>query len=79
LEAGDLLVTFTDGVTEAHSSRESVLYGEERLERLIQRINEKPVEEICEMIRRDTEHFAHHERQDDTTILVLRRNETISA
>lgn len=71
--AGDLLVTFTDGVTEAHSSRDNVLYGEERLERLIQRINEKSVEEICDMIRHDTDHFAHHERQDDATLLVLRR------
>jgi len=76
LEVGDILVTFTDGVTEAHSSLDNIMYGEERLERLIQRISERPVDEICDMIRHDTAHFAQYERQDDTTILVLRRNET---
>jgi sigma-B regulation protein RsbU (phosphoserine phosphatase) len=78
MNAGDLLVTFTDGVTEAHSNRDNILYGEERLEQLLQKMSDRSVKEICDIIRHDADHFANHERQDDTTLLVLRRNETSS-
>jgi len=74
LEPGDLLVTFTDGVTEAHSSRDNVLYGTERLERLLGEIRGESVESICDRIYRDADQFAGHESQDDVTLLVLRRN-----
>ena len=74
LEPGDLLATFTDGVTEAHSSQDYVLYGTERLSRLLGEIRSNSVEEICNRIYQDTDHFAGHECQDDVTLLVLRRN-----
>jgi sigma-B regulation protein RsbU (phosphoserine phosphatase) len=79
LEPGDLLVTYTDGVTEAHSSKDHNLYGEDRLEQLLYEIRHESVEAICERIHRDADQFAEHECQDDVTILVLRRNETTSA
>jgi len=75
LEPGDLLVTFTDGVTEAHSSRDNVLYGVERLEQLLTAIREESVEAVCSRIARDADEFAGHEIQDDVTLLVLRRND----
>jgi sigma-B regulation protein RsbU (phosphoserine phosphatase) len=73
MESGDLLVTFTDGVTEAHS-RDNVMYGTERLERLLVEIREESVVEICDRVFRDADSFAGHECQDDVTLLVLRRN-----
>ena len=76
LEPGDLLVTYTDGVTEAHSGKGTNLYGEERLERLLCEIRNESVEEICDRIYRDADQFAGHECQDDVTLLILRRNET---
>jgi len=78
LEAGDVLVAFTDGVTEAHSSQDNVLYGAERLEQLLHEIREEPVEKICDRIYHEADDFAEHERHDDITLLVLRRNETYS-
>ena len=74
LENGDLLVTFTDGVTEAHSSTDLILYGEERLERFICEIRDEPVKEVCDRINSDVACFAKGERQDDVTLLVLRCN-----
>jgi len=74
LNPGDLLVTFTDGVTEAHASRDNVLYGDERLQRLLGEISGEPVAQICGRIYHEADNFAEHERHDDITLLVLRRN-----
>ena len=74
LESGDLLVTYTDGVTESHSARDNVLYGTERLEQLLVEIREESVESICTSISRAADEFADHESYDDVTLLVLRRN-----
>jgi len=76
LEPGDLLVTYTDGVTEAHSTRDNVLYGPERLEQLLAEIRGESVATICNRIHRAADQFADHECHDDVTLLVLRRNET---
>ena len=75
LEAGEVLVTFTDGVTEAHSTADNILYGEERLERLLGELRNESVMEICDQVCHDVDRFAKHERHDDITLLVLRRNE----
>ena len=75
LEVGDVLVTFTDGVTEAHSSQDNILYGDERLESLLGVIHREPVMEICDRIYREADQFAKHEQNDDITLLTLRRNE----
>jgi len=75
LEPGDFLAAYTDGVTESHSSRDNILYGVERLERLLCEIREESVESICGRVFRDIDEFAGHESQDDVTLLVLRRNE----
>ena len=75
LEPGDILVTFTDGVTEAHSSRDNILYGKKRLEQFLHELRGESVEEICNRIYSEVDHFAGHEQQDDITLLVLRRNE----
>jgi sigma-B regulation protein RsbU (phosphoserine phosphatase) len=74
LEKGDLLVTFTDGVTEAHSTRDNILFGEERLERLLSEVYDESVSEICRQISNEADRFSGNERHDDITLLVLRRN-----
>jgi sigma-B regulation protein RsbU (phosphoserine phosphatase) len=75
LEVGDVLVTFTDGVTEAHSVQDNILYSVKRLESLLPKIHHEHAAEICNRIYRDVDQFAKHERHDDITLLVLKRNE----
>jgi phosphoserine phosphatase RsbU/P len=73
LDPGDLLVLYTDGVTEA-SPGDGNLFGEPRLEALLLRLMDQPLKDICETIVREVDAYRHHERQDDVTLLVLRRN-----
>ena len=76
----DLIVMFTDGVTEAHKSGEAKpnLFGEERLLELLHRIREYPVDDLCHGIVAEALRFSDGARQDDITILALRQNtETI--
>lgn len=72
INPGDLLVAFTDGVTEAKGA-ENKLYGEDKL---MQRLNE-PVSSADDMLRRIMEDLRIHtkgmEQSDDITMLAIRR------
>lgn len=74
-EPNDLLVTFTDGVTEAHTVNTNELYGEERLETLLERCRGESADKICSKIFQSAIDFSRGERHDDITLLVLRRNQ----
>jgi anti-sigma regulatory factor (Ser/Thr protein kinase) len=73
LEAGDALVLYTDGVTEAHDPR-SDLFGEERL---LDHLSSQPRQDpgmLAEGVRDAVRRFAGSAPQfDDIAILVLRR------
>ena len=75
LEANDLFLAFTDGVTEAQLNENAVMYGVERLERLLRKCRGESVEAICDRIYRDVDAFSGHVCQDDVTLFALRRNE----
>lgn len=72
INPGDLLVAFTDGVTEAKGA-ENKLYGEDKL---MQLLNE-PVSSADDMLRRIMEDLRIHtkgmEQSDDITMLAIRR------
>jgi sigma-B regulation protein RsbU (phosphoserine phosphatase) len=71
LGAGDVVVLFTDGVTEAESRHG--LYGDERLHALVRRVREKSAREIGEAIVRDVELYSHGLHQsDDVTIVIVK-------
>jgi sigma-B regulation protein RsbU (phosphoserine phosphatase) len=72
LAPGDLLVLFTDGVTES-GVRGGSLFGEERLERLLRAEAAAPVTEICKSVVRAATNFSAGELADDVTVLALRR------
>lgn len=78
LEAGDILVTFTDGVTEAHiaenNSGEIDLYGEARLEALLEANRKSDVVSLCEKIVEEVDAFSQNARHDDITILILKNS-----
>ena len=72
LDPDDLLVLFTDGVTEA-GPESGELFGEERLERVLQSSWSSPVADVCQSVVRAASDFTCGELPDDATVLVLRR------
>ena len=73
LKPGDVIVTFTDGVTEAFSIN-GELFGEKRLETLLGTLVGKSAEEITEAVNAAVQQHAEGaEQSDDITTLVLKR------
>lgn len=72
LKPNDLLVLFTDGVSEA-MSKSSEEYGEERLETLIQQKVLEPAQALTDAIHHDILQFTKGTPQsDDITLMVLK-------
>jgi serine phosphatase RsbU (regulator of sigma subunit) len=72
LSAGDLLVVFTDGITEAPDAAERE-FGDGRLEAVLRENADSAVEELCEIIlERVAEFRAGMPQQDDMTLVVAR-------
>ena len=73
LEAGDVLVLFTDGVTEAMSPDEEE-YGEERLEPLVRDRLDASAQAILDAIYADVLRFTHDPASlsDDLTMIVIK-------
>ncbi len=73
LQAGDLLVFFSDGITEA-SNRAGDMYGEERLQALVSRVSpDIPVSVVHRLIWDDVDTFVDGaEPFDDMTLVVAR-------
>jgi sigma-B regulation protein RsbU (phosphoserine phosphatase) len=73
LQSGDLLVCFTDGVTEPENEY-GEMYGEDRLVDLIARNAHRGDEQIIELVLSSVSQWtASEELQDDMTILMARR------
>jgi serine phosphatase RsbU (regulator of sigma subunit) len=70
LRDGDLLVMFTDGVTEARSPE--MEYFEARLPGELARLAGRSAEEVVAALRAQVLEFSASELRDDVTILVLR-------
>lgn len=78
IEPGDLLVLFTDGITEAAAAQESSLAGEEygvdRLAQRVQAIRHLPAQQIVERVFADLDGWTRDEPStDDRTLVVIRR------
>lgn len=71
LSKGDMILLYTDGVTEADDGKEN-LYGEERLYSLFEEHAEKDIEEIIEIIIADVSKY-QQQQDDDITIGILRK------
>ena len=73
LEKGDILFTFTDGVTEA-MNRDGEQFGEERLEKLLAKCGGKTSQETIDTVRAAVAEWAGEaEQSDDVTMLVIKR------
>jgi len=72
LSAGDILVLFTDGVSEAMSSDQEE-YGEERLEAVIRGNVDRDAQEIIDAVHADIlRHTKGALQSDDITMMVMR-------
>jgi sigma-B regulation protein RsbU (phosphoserine phosphatase) len=73
MEPGDVLVAFTDGVTEATRGDETQ-YGEERLRKLLLENRDMEPSDLCARIKQDINTFVEEAPQsDDITTLILKR------
>lgn len=73
LEPGDLLVGFTDGVTET-PNRDGEEFGDQRVTELLLRHQEKPLDGIARAISASVADWTGDlERHDDTTLILARR------
>jgi sigma-B regulation protein RsbU (phosphoserine phosphatase) len=73
LEPGDTLVMYTDGVTEAENLKQE-LYGEERLEAVLQTMKGADSQTIVDTINQQVKAYAGEAPQsDDITQLVIKR------
>jgi phosphoserine phosphatase RsbU/P len=71
LNPGDLLVIYTDGVTEAPNS-EGEEFGEARLVELIRKNRNLPVNEVLAAIQEGVQEFSPGPQADDITLIVAR-------
>jgi sigma-B regulation protein RsbU (phosphoserine phosphatase) len=75
LRPGDVLVVFTDGVTEALNPQEEE-FGEERLKELLRHVVHLPVDEISSRISQAMKDWIQDAEQfDDLTFLVMKVQE----
>ncbi len=69
---GDVLVLYTDGVTEAENDAGEP-YGLERVERVVRSRIHASANEICEAVVEDTRaYLADYQRADDLTVVVVK-------
>jgi phosphoserine phosphatase RsbU/P len=72
LRAGDSLVMFTDGVTEARGQLDRDLYGDDRLRDLIASLGELSAAQIADAVQQAVLAFSGGVISDDTVVLVLK-------
>ncbi|MBD3178890.1 MAG: SpoIIE family protein phosphatase, partial [Candidatus Latescibacteria bacterium] len=71
IEGGDLLLAFTDGVTEQHYEGE--FFGDQRLIEFVRSNIDLPVDSLLERLFEKLELFCHGNITDDITALALRK------
>ena len=74
LEDGDLLVLYTDGVTEAMDTKREQ-FGLERLAALVKENAQMPAETLCNLIHGRVLDWCNQNADDDVTLLVARYRE----
>jgi serine phosphatase RsbU (regulator of sigma subunit) len=72
LDPGDVLLLYTDGLTEARSGDQ--LFGEERIAQLLRRDPGEELGSMCKGLLEAARDFASEPLSDDVAILAIRRN-----
>src|SRR5208283_4783691 len=71
LAAGDVLVIYTDGVSEASPNEEDE-FGETRLIEVTRSHQQQSADEILDAVLASVQGFSHGEQADDMTLIVAR-------
>lgn len=75
LDRGDIVVLYTDGITEAENQKKE-LFGMERLKKVIYKNKNASAEEIKQSLLASLEDFKdNYEQVDDSTFVILKNNE----
>lgn len=70
---GDILVLYTDGITEAQNA-DGQFFGEERIKEIVKRHHKSPVNIITYAILEEVENFsANSSYNDDKTLVIIKR------
>lgn len=74
MKKGDILLLYTDGITEA-ANEQGAMYGEERLIAKLREHRARGPREICQLILEDVQVFNRlRHYSDDKTLVVIKRN-----
>ena len=77
LEPGDLLMVYTDGVTEAENSIGGEPFGVPECQRLLEGGGQAPLEALIDRLRESLRGFTSSDHlEDDGTLMLLRRRTT---
>lgn len=72
-QPGDVMVCYSDGVTDAVRADDNEMYGLKRLEEIIAREGHRPAQELIDIIVEDVDRFRDGaEQPDDLTLLVTK-------
>jgi phosphoserine phosphatase RsbU/P len=72
LEKDDVIVLFTDGISEAKNTRDEE-FSDERLEKLVLELSHLPATEILNSIKKEVQNFAYGTVQsDDITLMIIK-------
>ena len=71
LDKDDLILLFTDGITEAENGN-GEMYGQDRLDNALHQFADLPVSKILEKIMSEVNEF-QKEQSDDMTLVVIRK------
>jgi len=72
LEIDDVLIAYTDGITEAENLQDE-FWGQERLEKLLRSCQDRTPKEIIRCVLGEVSDFSKgHPQKDDVTLLVVR-------
>ncbi|MEN6644801.1 MAG: PP2C family protein-serine/threonine phosphatase [Armatimonadia bacterium] len=72
LEAGDILVCYSDGISEARSTGRQ-FYGEEKVAQMARQGTDLPAQDLAAQLYHDATHFAASPGQDDVTVVVIHK------
>ncbi|MDQ6982272.1 MAG: SpoIIE family protein phosphatase [Mariprofundus sp.] len=70
---GDMFVGYTDGVTETSRLDGKEMYGEVRFTQWLREYGDKPVASLPESLLEELNRFGRNDRDDDLTLLCVRR------
>jgi len=74
LDDGDIVLLFTDGITEANNNSGD-MFGQERLKQALHLYADLPVGKLLDNIMRDVKAYSH-EQMDDMTLLAIKKGST---